>query len=722
MPFGKKKDAARTAPGKDTQQARAVGTGPRAASDGKVVHTRGMPAVTAADLAAARAAGQTKPVADSAATAAATAKPGAAAPAKPAVPPAKPAEKPPAGPGKAAPAANTTANTAAKPAAKPAAKKPAPKKKKKRRTLGAAIAALPPFRALGNMFYSLGFYAEVVLMRVWRLVRDALRFIGQLLGMLFGSVFGAIGRGIRALWHDITSPFVRFHRGIGSVRAVMREEKKKKHGHPTRAAVGYFTSGVRVHGHLALNLLGIALPVLALAAFAVTAYSILSADYGLAVEMNGQVLGYVTDQSVVDDAQSMLRMRLRLAEGQSETDMHLEPTVTVARTSGFSTKQQLVNTILRSGNNDIVEGTGLVVDGQLVAVTTEGERLRTYLDGKLTGYFESGRVIPTVSFVRSVECDPKADDVFFTSSVKSYDEIIAMLEQTDQAEKGYTADGEATLGEVASAAGVPFETLLLRNPAFQEADAEYVPEAGSYILLERAQPYLQVQVTYREPSIETLPYETIENEDDTLFVGQSKVQQQGENGKMEVWHDQVYIDGELVRRVQIESENRVLKEAVPEVLLVGTKSYSSGFYGDGSGGIEIPANLPPTAGGYMWPVPGYSYSSRGMAQGHRGQDINAATGTPIFAAQSGVVVYAGWHYSFGYYVQIAHGDGMSTLYAHCSSLAVVAGQTVAQGEYIAAVGSTGNSSGPHCHFEVHDAGGGLLNPLSFVVPPHGLGM
>ena len=89
---------------------------------------------------------------------------------------------------------------------------------------------------------------------------------------------------------------------------------------------------------------------------------------------------------------------------------------------------------------------------------------------------------------------------------------------------------------------------------------------------------------------------------------------------------------------------------------------------------------------------------------HTGTDISVAAGTPILAAADGVVSIANgtdsWGDSYGYYVKLDHGEGLETLYAHCSSICVTAGQEVAQGEVIAYVGSTGNSTGNHLHFEV----------------------
>ena len=94
--------------------------------------------------------------------------------------------------------------------------------------------------------------------------------------------------------------------------------------------------------------------------------------------------------------------------------------------------------------------------------------------------------------------------------------------------------------------------------------------------------------------------------------------------------------------------------------------------------------------------------------GHKGMDLAANYGTPITAAASGTVIMANstddWGYSWGYYVSIFHNSTYSTLYAHCSSLAVSNGQYVEAGQVIAYVGSTGNSTGNHLHFEVYENG------------------
>lgn len=98
---------------------------------------------------------------------------------------------------------------------------------------------------------------------------------------------------------------------------------------------------------------------------------------------------------------------------------------------------------------------------------------------------------------------------------------------------------------------------------------------------------------------------------------------------------------------------------------------------------------------------------------HKGIDIAATRGTPILSAASGTVTFAGWSSGYGYLVKIDHGSGVETYYGHCSKLYVSAGDTVETGDKIAAVGSTGNSTGNHLHFEIR-LNGEQVNPQKYV--------
>ena len=132
-----------------------------------------------------------------------------------------------------------------------------------------------------------------------------------------------------------------------------------------------------------------------------------------------------------------------------------------------------------------------------------------------------------------------------------------------------------------------------------------------------------------------------------------------------------------------------------------------------------------TSGEFAWPVPGYSSISSyfglrtsptaGASSNHRGIDIPCPTGTDIIASASGTVTIAQYNSSCGNYIVINHGNGVSTVYMHNSQLLVSVGETVSQGQVIAKAGSTGVSTGSHCHFGIM-INGTYVNPLGYVSP------
>lgn len=126
---------------------------------------------------------------------------------------------------------------------------------------------------------------------------------------------------------------------------------------------------------------------------------------------------------------------------------------------------------------------------------------------------------------------------------------------------------------------------------------------------------------------------------------------------------------------------------------------------------------PSVFNGYKWPAQGIMTSGYGWRWGrmHQGIDIAGSVGTPILAAADGVVIASEWHRGgYGNFIKIEHPDGSITLYAHNSENRVQVGQVVKQGELIAFMGSTGYSTGPHLHFEIHLPGQGPVNPMVYL--------
>ena len=171
-------------------------------------------------------------------------------------------------------------------------------------------------------------------------------------------------------------------------------------------------------------------------------------------------------------------------------------------------------------------------------------------------------------------------------------------------------------------------------------------------------------------------------EDPDRYVDEDPVVTEGVNGLKEVTTRAVCENG-AVMQLEV-ADTRMLVETVDEVTTVGVK--------------ERPL--------YIWPVEGRVSSHfgprniSGGSKNHKGVDIAVSKGTEVMAARAGTVIWSGWNGGYGYLVKIEHEDGSVTYYGHNSELIAQVGDEVEQGDVIALSGSTGQSTGPHCHFEI----------------------
>jgi len=176
------------------------------------------------------------------------------------------------------------------------------------------------------------------------------------------------------------------------------------------------------------------------------------------------------------------------------------------------------------------------------------------------------------------------------------------------------------------------------------------------------------------------------------------------------------VDARRLRRSAVASSRASREEYLAEVESLAAQSASlAAAIRDSQAGSGSSGTGAPSAAGLIWPVDGVVVSGFGMRWGrmHEGIDIAASSGTPIRAAAAGVVIHSGWLGGYGNLVVVDHGNGLATAYAHASVILVGVGQQVSQGETVSLVGSTGNSSGPHLHFEVR-VNGEAVDPLFYL--------
>ena len=184
---------------------------------------------------------------------------------------------------------------------------------------------------------------------------------------------------------------------------------------------------------------------------------------------------------------------------------------------------------------------------------------------------------------------------------------------------------------------------------------------------------------------EIIEYETIKKKSDEYYQGDTHLEQEGENGVQIFEGTVTKVAGEVVDRKEVSTS--VIREKQDKIILVGTK--------------ERPKTAP--TGTYAMPLESYVVTSEfGGRWGrmHEGTDFGDPTGTPIYASDGGTVVTAGYSGGYGLCIDIDHENGRMTRYGHCSAINVSVGDKVYQGQEIGYVGSTGNSTGPHLHFEI----------------------
>ena len=243
----------------------------------------------------------------------------------------------------------------------------------------------------------------------------------------------------------------------------------------------------------------------------------------------------------------------------------------------------------------------------------------------------------------------------------------------------------------------------------QQLNADTVPEKlqiGQEIVLTKQEPLISVVVTKEVTVEETIAHSTEYKDTSSLLKGESKVVTQGSDGKKSVTYEIKEANGSTIEKNVVEEV--VISEPVTEVVNRGTGSIqiSSRSASNSNGGN----------GTLAWPLSSnkitspYGTRSRGF---HSGIDLAASTGTSVYAAAGGTVELASWYYGYGNCIVINHGNGVKTRYAHLSAYKVSVGTTVSRGQLIALSGNTGNSTGPHLHFEVI-INGVTKNPVNYL--------
>jgi murein DD-endopeptidase MepM/ murein hydrolase activator NlpD len=263
--------------------------------------------------------------------------------------------------------------------------------------------------------------------------------------------------------------------------------------------------------------------------------------------------------------------------------------------------------------------------------------------------------------------------------------------------KSYVVDLGDSVFEIASSFNITPETLLWAN----------------YDLLNDNPDMISVGMELKIPPVDGVYYQWQENDTVESIAARFEADPKNILGWSGNGLDLTNPEMEPGSWVMVPGGHREFRQWIIPVIPRGRAGVSRELYGAGAcqGGYDGAYGT----GGFIWPAGNHSLSGNDYWSGHLGVDIAAGEGAQIYAADSGVVVFAGWaNGGYGNMVMIDHGNGYQSLYAHMSQVSAACGQSVSQGQTIGYSGSTGNSTGAHLHFEVRYQGG-FVSPW-YVLP------
>ena len=543
---------------------------------------------------------------------------------------------------------------------------------------------------MSRTLYVVGIQSMRILKRFGRRVSRFLRPVGRFVNRVWQAT---AGRWIRRIGRELHA----VRKGFSIAGGRLKRAKKQGALPVVKESLRVAGRGVVRHRNIWCAFLNLAAPVAALCLLLATVRYWTSMEFGLSLTYNGESIGVIENEKVFEDATEMVSQRMVHAGSEGDGNVSMTPTFSLVVSDGteYTIADTVCNKIIEQSDGIIEEATGLYINGELVGAVKSSADLSHILQGILDeakGDDEDA----TAVFAQTVE---SVTGLFPTSTVITSEEMKEELSVSSQKAITYVVQEGDTAVDIAQKNNMSLEELENLNAGV----ADGLIHVGDVLTLQTAVSRLEVQIIKTETYQESLPYKTITQTDDNEYTDYSAVIAEGSEGVQECVDRVTYLNGVEVSRENISTT--VITPAVDRVVVIGTQ--------------ERPKHSGIGTGTFIWPCPSLhtitTYYEYRWGSFHSGLDISgsSAYGKPIVASDSGTVTAAGYSGSYGYRVIIDHANGMQTLYAHCSELLVSVGQKVEQGETIALVGSTGNSTGPHCHFEIY-VNGSRVDPLPYV--------
>lgn len=520
-------------------------------------------------------------------------------------------------------------------------------------------------------------------------------FVMIMLGVIKGArfillEFSELAKGLfRALlWllKELTAPLrSRFNINKELQRRMIRAKKESRSAY-IHAMLHFWTSYLFGEGGVFYTAFNYILPIVSVAFLVGVIKYGSGLEYGLSVEYNGREIGVITAEADFETAEREVQQRIDYAGNSTPVDLSAKYSLRIISDSDkIVSAEQLANEMLAASDEELKEAYGIYIDGKFIGAVDDKSPIQDALSERLLNYKVDG-VVKSVEYKNKIEY---SHGIYLVDSVMGQQEAIDLLTSTTSRKGIYIAKAGDTAVSISQKFNMDLTQLENMNPNIEESCRE-----GRMVNIMEHESYLPIQYVREIEMISFLDYETVKVETSALNVGVESVIVKGERGEKVSNVEITYVDGEEYSRKTLSAQ--ITKEPVVEQIGVGTysampASKDTKLYGTGE---------------FSWPVDGgYISDPFGSDRNHKGLDIAADGGTDIYAAADGVVVSAGWNSGgYGYFVMIDHLNGYQTVYAHMSAVYATAGSEVMRGQLIGAVGTTGHSTGNHCHFEVRYMG------------------
>lgn len=421
-------------------------------------------------------------------------------------------------------------------------------------------------------------------------------------------------------------------------------------------------------------------------------------NYGYRVSYKGETVGFVRDLKTVSAAFDTLSQEFQEDYGE---DVIVDDLVTIRYEAASGrealVEEELAASLLENGLKPQMHAARIYVNEEAVAVVESAATAQEILNQVI----QEGIVLSENDTL--VEAQIMDQVTLEETLVDAWDleEAQIVLERFKEGLKiaeTYEIQPKDTLWTIAVNRGMTTEQIQSVNPNMDPS--RLMP--GDTIVIEQLEALFHIRYTKEVSFQESIPYQVDYTTDDTLYLGQVKVVQDGQEGILETAHLQSFEDGVQTEDVVLGSVE--VKSPVTEIRAKGTQPWPAPNV---TGHLVVPAT---------GRILGMFGSDRGSHY-HQGVDICQWSGSArgIYAADGGTVTAAvteGYNGGRGLYIEISHGGGFSTAYYHLSSIQVVVGQTVRQGEQIGIMGTTGNSIGIHLHFETR-VNGRAVDPNNY---------